>query len=180
MADAMNPASSFDEIYRQNAQAVYRLCLRAVSRREIAEELTSEVFLALHQSWSTITPQELPAWLFTVAKRRAADFWRRHYLEERWASSCVEEPEWVDPEHSLADLMKGCAALTPLHRICLTLRFAQGMSRTEIAQYTQLSELQVKGNLQYALQLLRQHIQPDKLATKGGVRDGRHDAEVSA
>jgi RNA polymerase sigma-70 factor (ECF subfamily) len=176
----MNPASSFDEIYRQNAQAVYRLCLRAVSRREIAEELTSEVFLALHQNWSTLTPEELPAWLFTVAKRRSADYWRRHYLEDRWATSLVEEPNWVDPEHSLADLLERCTALTPLHRICLTLRFAQGMSRTEIAQHTRLSELQVKGNLQYALQLLRQYIQPDKLAAKGGPRDGRQDAEINA
>ena len=156
----MNPVSSFDEIYRQYAPAVYRVCVRAVSRGEVAEELTSEVFLALHQSWSTLTPDQLPAWLFTVAKRRAADYWRRHYVEQAWVSSQVEDETWHEPEYPLADLLERCVALKPIHRICLTLRFSQGMSRSEIAGYTKLSELQVKGHLQYGLQLLRQYIDP--------------------
>ncbi len=159
----------FDDIYRTHAAAVFRVCLRAVSRREIAEELTSEVFLTLHQSWATITPGQLPAWLFTVAKRRCADYWRRRYVEESWSASLQRDVLWAEPEHSLADLLARCTALKPVHRICLTLRFAQGMSRAEIAQHTGLSELQVKGNLQYGLQLLRQLIHPTSSdATKGG------------
>jgi RNA polymerase sigma-70 factor (ECF subfamily) len=165
----MNPTKNFDEVYRQYAAAVYRLCVRAVSRREVAEELTSEVFLALHQNWSRLTVDQLPAWLFTVAKRRAADYWRRHYVEESWVASHIDESNWSEPEHPLADLLARCDTLKPIHRICLTLRFAQGMSRTEIASTTGLSELQVKGHLQYSLQLLRQYINPDSASdrTKG-------------
>ncbi len=154
----MNTATRFDDIYKAHAGSVFRVCLRAVSRREVAEELTSEVFLALHQSWEKLTPEQLPAWLFTVAKRRSADYWRHHYVEENWLATEVKESEWSEPEHPLADLLAGCAALKPVHRICLTLRFAQGMSRAEIAKHTRLSELQVKGHLQYGLQLLRQHL----------------------
>jgi RNA polymerase sigma-70 factor (ECF subfamily) len=174
----MNQSPSFDEVYRAHAGAVYRVCLRAVSRREVAEEITSEVFLALHQSWSKLTPEQLPAWLFTVARRRTADHWRHHYVEEEWLSSCVEENHWSEPEHPLAELLARCTALKPIHRICLTLRFAQGMSRAEIARQTRLSELQVKGHLQYALQLLRQQIQPNKLAEikTGGAELGELDA----
>jgi RNA polymerase sigma-70 factor (ECF subfamily) len=174
----MNQMPSFDDIYRAHAGAVYRVCLRAVSRREVAEEITSEVFLALHQSWDKLTPEQLPAWLFTVARRRAADHWRHHYVEEEWLATCVEQDTWSEPEHPLAELLARCTGLKPIHRICLTLRFAQGMSRAEIAENTRLSELQVKGHLQYALQLLRQHIQPSKLAdiTKGGTQHGELDA----
>jgi RNA polymerase sigma-70 factor (ECF subfamily) len=165
----MNRLQTFDEIYREYAAAVFRFCLRAVSRREVAEELTSEVFLALHQKWSTVPGEQLPAWLFTVAKRRAADYWRRRYVEERWETDLnSDDGLWNEPEHSLADLLQRCTALKPIHRVCLTLRFAQGMSRAEIAKETRLTELQVKGHLQYSLQLLRDYIQPGTSKEGGG------------
>ena len=64
----------FDGIYNKHVDNVFRVALRAVSRREIAEEITSEVFLTLFQSAEGVTTDQIPAWLFTVAKRRAADY----------------------------------------------------------------------------------------------------------
>lgn len=149
---------SIDElngICRQHVDAVFRVTLRSVSRREIAEEITSEVFLTFYQNAASLSSEQLPAWLFTGAKRRAADYWRRRCLEERWSLEDTTEPATFTPEYSLEDLLAQCDSLKPIHRVCVILRFAQGMSRTEIAQQTGLSELQVKGNLQYALKLLR-------------------------
>ncbi len=147
----------FNNIYRQHVDAVFRVCLRSVTRREIAEEITSEVFLTLYQSADNVTREQIPAWLFTVAKRRAADYWRRWYLEQRWSDSEVPlEPETRTPEYSLQDLLSRCPNLKPVHRACIVLRFAHGMSRSEIAAQTGLSEIQIKGHLQYALKLLRE------------------------
>jgi RNA polymerase sigma-70 factor (ECF subfamily) len=149
----------FNDIYNQYVDAVFRVTLRAVSRREIAEEITSEVFLTLFQSAESMTREQLPAWLFTVAKRRAADYWRRWYLEQRWADSTAESEQksspFSQPEIPFVDLLARCAALKPVHRACLILRFVQGMTREEIASQMNLSELQVKGHLQYGLKLLR-------------------------
>ena len=156
----MKSTERFEEIYRLHGRAVFRVCLRLVSRREIAEDLTSEVFLALQQSWDMVTDEMQPAWLFTVARRRAADYWRKRYLEERWEAEYRDEVLWTEPEHKMEEILASCTALKPIHRVCLTLRFAQGMSREEIARQTGLTELQVKGYLQYALELLRQSIQP--------------------
>jgi RNA polymerase sigma-70 factor (ECF subfamily) len=167
----MTKVNDFDEIYNAHATEVYRVCLRAVSRPEVAEDITSEVFLLLHQSLLTIPPEQLPGWLFTVAKRRAADFWRRHYVEQRWSEAQVApEPPGNDPEFSLEVLMERCESLKQVHKACLVLRFRHGMSRSEIAEYTGLSELQVKGTLQYALQLLRNYIED---------RDARRDNRSS-
>jgi RNA polymerase sigma-70 factor (ECF subfamily) len=150
----------FNGIYDQHVDAVFRVTLRAVSRREIAEEITSEVFLTLFQSAETITHDQLPAWLFTVAKRHAADYWRRWYLEQRWSDDTVESeipaPSQSHPEIPFNDLLARCPALKPVHRVCLILRFVQGMTREEIAGQTGLTELQVKGHLQYGLKLLRE------------------------
>jgi len=172
----MTSIDGFDDVYRLHAGAVFRICLRAVSRREIAEEITSEVFMALHQNWTKLEPEQLPAWLFTVAKRRTADFWRHHYVEERWVVEQVEETTWQEPEFDLAVLLARCPNLKPIHRVCLTLRFAQGMSRGEIAQQTNLSELQVKGHLQYALQLLREQMVPPSRSTAATAEEFLPDA----
>ena len=48
--------------------------------------------------------------------------------------------------------------LKPVHRICLTLRYVQEMTVAEIAAYLGLSEIQVKGHLQYARGLLRKQL----------------------
>jgi RNA polymerase sigma-70 factor, ECF subfamily len=155
LGQTMISIEEFNGIYRQHVDAVFRVTLRSVSRREIAEEITSEVFLTFYQNAASLSSEQLPAWLFTVAKRRAADYWRRWYLEERWSLEDTNESTTFTPEYSLEDLLAKCDSLKPIHRVCVILRFAHGMSRTEIAQQTGLSELQVKGNLQYALKLLR-------------------------
>ena len=155
---------------------MFRFCLRAVSQRDVAEDITSEVFLALHRSWQKVTPEQIPAWLFTVAKRRAADHWRHRYVEENWASTLQTEHYWIEPEHSLAELLQRCAELKPIHRVCLTLRFGQGMTRAEIAKQLVLSEMQVKGHLQYGLQLLRQSILSTGAAS--GTKGGKEFAEA--
>ena len=95
------------------------------------------MFLTLFQSAETITNDQIPAWLFTVAKRRAADYWRRWYLEQRWADDTVESeipaPSQAHPEIPFGDLLTRCPALKPVHRVCLILRFVHGMTREEIA-----------------------------------------------
>ncbi|MGA8938275.1 MAG: sigma-70 family RNA polymerase sigma factor [Acidobacteriaceae bacterium] len=159
-ACAMKVVEDFDDVYSCYAGDVYRLCLRAVSRPEVAEDLTSDVFLLFHENRHKLTAEQLPGWLFTVAKRRAADYWRRHYVEQRWNATQPEQiSSGTDPEFSIEVLLERCEALKPAHRTCLILRFRHGMSRTEIATHLGLSELQVKGHLQYGLRLLRDHME---------------------
>ena len=42
--------SEFEKLYREFMHAVFRYALHCVGRREIAEEITSEAFLALYQN----------------------------------------------------------------------------------------------------------------------------------
>lgn len=148
----------FEGIYRRYVAAVYRLCLRCVGRSDVAEDLASETFLALYQQFDSVDDLQLPAWLFTVAKRRAIDYWRRQRYEERQPAvpEGVEAP--LDASIDARSLLARCARLTPAHRTVLLLRYVHGMSRGEIAERTGLDETQVKGYLQYALKLLRDEI----------------------
>jgi len=143
----------FDEIYGKHAAAVFRYALRCVGRRDVAEDITSEVFLALYRNMAAVDSTQLPAWLFAVAKNKAADYWRRADVEQRYRESLPSnETAW---EPSLERWLRDSDALKPVHRACLILRYGHGMTREEISRRLALTDNQVKGHLQYALTILR-------------------------
>jgi RNA polymerase sigma-70 factor (ECF subfamily) len=119
----------------------------------VAEDLTSDAFLALHRNLAGIDQDQLPGWLLTVVRNRARDQWRRQMVERRYADQFAAAPEPEAPP--MERWMLESADLKPVHRVCLALRYVQGMTRAEIATRTGLSEMQVKGHLQYGLTLLR-------------------------
>lgn len=146
--------ATFEELYHQHVQTVFRFALSVAGRREVAEDLTSEAFLALHRNLESIDQTQLPGWLLTVVRNRARDWWRRQAVEQRYAERIVERhPRLTEPAIERWILESG--DLKPIHRSCVMLRYVYGMTRAEIARQTGLSETQVKGHLQYALTLLR-------------------------
>src|SRR5262245_25531376 len=112
---------AFEGVYRQHRDVVLRFAMRCVGRRDIAEELTAEALLELHRHWSTIETNRLPSWLFTVVKNRATDHLRRLELERRYTAT-EQRPAPVKTPSSETGLFDH-AALKPIHRICLTLRY---------------------------------------------------------
>jgi RNA polymerase sigma-70 factor (ECF subfamily) len=143
----------FEALYRRHWPAVYRYALSITRRREWAEDLASDAFLALYRERDSIDPAQLPAWLITVVRNRARDLWRRRVVEERYVEQ--ESREVPSEAPALEEWILEGAGLKPVHRTCLVLRYVWGMSRVEVAAATGLTETQVKGHLQYALELLR-------------------------
>jgi len=144
--------AAFEDLYRQHVQSVFRFAVRCVSRRDVAEDLTSEAFLALYRNLDQIDQSLLPGWLLTVVRNRARDHWRRQAVEQRYLETL--DPPVTEPP-PLERWILESPGLKPVHRTCLMLRYVQGMTRTEISAKTGLSDTQVKGHLQYALELLR-------------------------
>jgi RNA polymerase sigma-70 factor (ECF subfamily) len=151
----------FERIYREQVDAVFRFVLLRVGRRDIAEDITSEVFLTLHRNWSQIDISQLPSWLFTVARNATVDYWRRRAVEQRYAAVRQQEPPPITAAPPDIPLFQS-DALKPAHRICLVLRYAYGMTLNEISTYTGFSDNQVKSYLQYAKHLLRTQLERAK------------------
>ncbi len=151
---------TFDSVYENHRDVVLRFAIHCVGRRDIAEELTADAFLELHQNWKTIDVDRLPAWLLTVVRNRSADYWRRLSLERRHLSSEARDGYFTarDPYSGLFDNQ----LLKPVHRLCLTLRYAHEMTLKEIADLLGLSEMQVKGHLQYARALLGKQLKAER------------------
>jgi RNA polymerase sigma-70 factor (ECF subfamily) len=147
----------FDEIYGKHAAAVFRYALKCVGRRDVAEDIASDVFLALYRNMSNVDTSQLPSWLFAVAKNRAVDYWRRAEVEQRYRETLPpSETAW---EPSVESWLRDTNALKPVHRACLILRYVHGMTREEIARRLGLTDNQVKGHLQYALTILRREVE---------------------
>lgn len=145
----------FEDLYRQHVQAVFRFALSVTRRRDVAEDLTSDAFIALHKHLATIDETQLPGWLLTVVRNRARDWWRHQLVEERYAQQAQAEEVVHVSEPSMERWLLDSPDLKPVHRTCLMLRYVQGMTRAEVAAALELTETQVKGYLQYALKLLR-------------------------
>lgn len=150
----------FDKIYRTHVGSLFRYAVSLVGSRALAEDVTSDTFLALYRNRDTIEEDRLPAWLFTVAKNKALDHWRRKSTEQQYCQEWARERSGASEPLLNIELLEH-KALKPVHRVCLTLRYVHGMTRQEIANHTGLSETQVKGHLQYALEILRRELAKD-------------------
>jgi RNA polymerase sigma factor (sigma-70 family) len=146
---------SLDCIYERHAYEVLRYAIRCACRREIAEEIASEAFLRLHREWDRIDPATTAAWLMTVVKRLAADYWRHVRVERQHRERCAAATNLLSASQEDESFLLYHEWLEPQHRVCLELRYCRGMTRSEIAAHTGLTHNQVKNCLQYGLRLLR-------------------------
>ena len=147
----------FEGLYRTHLDAVFRYAWRCVGRREIAEEITSEAFLALYRNLDHIRSEELPGWLLTVAKNRAADYWRRQTVERRYVASAPP----AEPSRGLPDegRLFDSPVLKPIHRVCLVLRYAHGPQQPTPIQWPG-----PRGSSQVRLQ-----IEPKRVGAESGL-----------
>jgi RNA polymerase sigma-70 factor (ECF subfamily) len=151
--------SEFEKLYTEHVDAVFRYAVSCVGRRDIAEDIASEAFLALYQNRDRIDTSQLPGWLLRVARNRATDYWRHQAVEQRYASILARRPAPPDPPGD--DRLLDNEELKPVHRACLMFRYVHGMTRTEIAERTGLSPDQVKERLRYGLRVLRDQLVPE-------------------
>jgi RNA polymerase sigma-70 factor (ECF subfamily) len=72
-------SAAFDAIYEQHRARIFSFLARLTGRRELAEELSQEVFLRLCRFAPRLAPDtQIALWLYTVARNLA----RSHF---RWA-----------------------------------------------------------------------------------------------
>jgi RNA polymerase sigma-70 factor (ECF subfamily) len=151
-----NPLA-FDTLYRRYLVRMYRYLRTRSESDEDAADLTQQVFLQAFHALPGYQQRGLPfaAWLFQIARHMVTDSYRRR----RAALSCdalpvaLEAADEQDPERialqreRLVRLRALLAKLDAGQRELLALRFAAGLSSSQIAVVVGKSPAAVKKQL---------------------------------
>ena len=127
------------ELYDSALPEVYGYLASRCSSASVAEDLTSETFLAAVAAVTDNKVAELTvAWLIGVARHKLVDHWRRREREERALIAVESEPvPQDDPWDLRLDLMMAHRVLERLgahHRSALTLRYLDGLPVRQVAE----------------------------------------------
>lgn len=127
------------DVYDTALPQVYGYLLRRCGSREVAEDLTSETFLAAADSVRRAAPAGVDVpWLIGVARHKLADHWRTRAREERRMRAVEAEPPPVEPDwDAQLDALHASetlAGLAPAHRSALTLRYVDDLPVAEVAR----------------------------------------------
>ena len=145
-------AQALAEIYDRYAESIYRYAYRYVGDANLAEDLTSEVFLKLLQVLGTrrAPRKQLQGWLYRVARNLAVDWFRK---QAKGASISLNEELTPDGDSIVArleqkqlhqDLREAISKLTPEQQQVIVLRFGEGRKLKEIGRLMGKSEGSIK------------------------------------
>ncbi|WP_246009009.1 RNA polymerase sigma factor [Hymenobacter metallilatus] len=170
-------AAAFRTLVERYQGRVYRTALSLLRSREEAEDVTQEVFMAVHQSIGRFRGDAaLSTWLYRLATERALKHRRQARTKKRFAflTSLLSDTNEVlhhppDYRHPLAllegqqqlhELLAAIARLPDAQQVAFTLRHEQELSYEEIAAVLDTSVPAVESLLYRARQTLRTFFHP--------------------
>lgn len=150
-------AEAFNTLYRRFSPAIHGVLLARTTPAD-AEDLVQEVFLEGWQKLPQLRDAEaFGGWLCTIARRKAADAFRRRPPTGPLPPGLVAgEKTGASAEAHLA--LEALRRLPEAYRETLMLRLIGGLSGPEIAKVTGLTPGSVRVNLHRGMRMLREQL----------------------
>ena len=152
------------DLYNRFHVSIFRYLYYRVGDRQVAEDLTSEVFERMLRFIGGFRPpsDSFQAWLFQIARNLTTDYFRKQSVRNHVAlrENLVANEEDIDMniERTLTSesLRNALNQLNEDQRDVIIMRFVAGMAIADVAQALHKSEDSVKGLQRRALIGLRQ------------------------
>lgn len=144
---------AYEQALRLIAQRLRSYFRRRMSHTpEDAEDMVQETLLAIHTRRHTYdNAYPVSAWIIAIAKYKLIDFWRKHgrrdTLTDEFNDTDLSQQSIIATEaasSNLADIQKLLSQLPDKQRQAIELIKLQGLSVSEAAQQTGLSESALK------------------------------------
>lgn len=122
-------------LYDRALPEVYGYLVSRCGDRALAEDLTSDTFLAAATARSDAP--RTTGWLIGIARHKLADHWRWTVRQQRLLEAVAGGADDEDPWSAQLDVLAAHAVLgnlTTPHRAALTLRYLDGCSVAETAE----------------------------------------------
>ncbi len=157
----------FDAWFRDHREAVYRYVRFRVPTRDVAEDLTSDVFLKALRSLERYDPTKSAprTWLLRIARNAVTDYLRTLQRRGRLHVSLDHAPDLVYRAPSQEErmlhaeqvqrLLNAVATLRAADQEILSLRYGAGLANLEIAKTLNISANAVAVRVHRALSRLK-------------------------
>ena len=177
-AHAAGDPHAFARLYDRYDRPCFHFIRRTLgaAHADAAEDLHQETWIAVSRNAAAYDPAKasFPAWLFTIARRKVLDHFRRQKIAVLWSSeddaaAAVPDPgptplEQVQSQELAKQVVAAVEAL-PLEQRGAFVMFAHaGLSLEEIAQATGVAVETAKSRLRYAREKLRQALARERSA----------------
>jgi RNA polymerase sigma-70 factor (ECF subfamily) len=164
---AQTDAQAFGALYDRYVQRVYRYCYYRTNSPPDAEDLTAQVFLAALEGLPRYRQDgHFAGWLFSIARKKVADFHRRtqHTMQVAMDESVlppIHADLAMDVEKSQRKehLLKRIQELAQEEQDLIHLRYVAELSFAEIARTLRKNEEAVKKSLYRLLARLKQELE---------------------
>jgi RNA polymerase sigma-70 factor (ECF subfamily) len=142
IAQAKTDVHAFDALYEAYFDRIYLYCLRRLANRELAEDATSQTFLAAIEGIHKFDISKggtFGAWLYRTANNKVIDVYRKHQrsLYINLAEIEIADTEAID-ELDLSEMQKQIALvmneLKPKYREVISLKYFTELETEEIAE----------------------------------------------
>jgi len=163
--------TAFELLVKQHQDRVYDFCMRMLSDREEAFDVTQEIFVSIHQHMEQFRhDSKISTWIFRISRNHCLN--RLKYLKRRGRGRSDEYGETSElainasvgapqmPDESLeaararALVHRAIARLDEDQRALVVLRDIEGLAYEEIVEITELAEGTVKSRLHRAREKL--------------------------
>jgi RNA polymerase sigma-70 factor, ECF subfamily len=164
-----NGAEAIDEIMNRYGQEILQLSFSYVKNKQIAEDLTQEIFVKCYKSLHTYSGKsKFRTWLWRIASNHCKDYLKSWYnknvfttdyqpLYDSIQSDSVEQTVIQDEEDD--QLASAVMELPVNYREVIYLFYFEEMSIREISLVTEVKENTIKTRLKRAKELLKERLE---------------------
>jgi RNA polymerase sigma-70 factor (ECF subfamily) len=166
---ARTEAEAVGRLYELYYERIFRFCVHRLFNKEIAEDVTSTVFLNVARgirSFKGRSEQDFRNWLYAIAANQANAYIRRTSRRKKLLaeatgsiSSAAAGSADMSFEPNWPRLYAAILKLKPKHQTIVTLRFFENISYQQIAQILDVKEATVRVTLHRILNQLRNQLQ---------------------
>jgi RNA polymerase sigma-70 factor, ECF subfamily len=155
--------AAFAQIVSLYQKPIFNYVLRMVGDREVAEEVTQDVFLRVHQNLDRFSFRaKFTTWLFRIAKNRALDELRsdprRQFRAELEEDTIAVDDAPVERSETIEAIWRAVEELPAELKTALLLRDVAGFSYAEIMEIAEASLPTVKWRIFRAREIVAQTV----------------------
>jgi RNA polymerase sigma-70 factor (ECF subfamily) len=172
-------AGAFDEVYARYREPVWRFLVRLCGRRDLAEDLFQETWLAAARYAHRLREDsQLLPWLYTIARNKHRNALRFRLLDRKRHDEALAEPMPspaeaevdADARRRAAQVARALSSLPEAYREVLLLFFDEGLATDDVAHVLGLRADAVRKRLSRARAQLARILE---LPDQGGTNDDR-------